>query len=53
MKSVAVIGANLKGNIGDFALFHAVLVDLHRAFPDHAVDVYTHGFHLVDEQRLE
>jgi polysaccharide pyruvyl transferase WcaK-like protein len=52
MKSVAVIGANLKGNIGDFALFHAVLADLHRAFPDHAVDVYTHGFHPIDEHRL-
>jgi polysaccharide pyruvyl transferase WcaK-like protein len=52
MKSVAVIGANLKGNIGDFALLHAALVDLRRVFPDHAVDVYTHGFHPVDEQRL-
>jgi polysaccharide pyruvyl transferase WcaK-like protein len=52
MKSVAVIGANLKGNIGDFALLHAALVDLRRVFPDHAVDVYTHGFHSIDEQRL-
>lgn len=52
IKSVAIIAANLKGNIGDFALLHAALADLSRAFPNHAVDVYSHGFRPVDERRL-
>lgn len=51
-RSIAVIGANLKGNLGDFALLHATIADLRSAFPNHVLDVYAHGFLPVDEIRL-
>jgi hypothetical protein len=51
-KALAVIGANLKGNIGDFALLHAALTDLSRVFPEHVIDVYSQGFLDIDKERL-
>lgn len=50
--SVAVIFANLKGNVGDFAIFDAMLRSISKAYPDHRIDVYPHAFLDVDEQRL-
>lgn len=52
VKSVAIVFANLKGNIGDFAIFDAMLRSISNAYPDHTIDVYPHAFLNVDEQRL-
>ncbi|WP_275783720.1 hypothetical protein [Pararhizobium gei] len=40
---VAVIYANLKGNIGDFAILHSMLLDIRERHPGRAVDAYSHG----------
>lgn len=48
---VAILFANLKGNIGDFAILHSMLQDINAGFPGHPVHVYRHGFHPVDEER--
>jgi polysaccharide pyruvyl transferase WcaK-like protein len=44
--------ANLKGNIGDFAILHAILEDVVRKFPGRQIHVYPHGYYDVDEGRL-
>lgn len=49
---VAVLFANLKGNIGDFAILHAMLLDLSRRFPGRPLHVFPHGYFNIDEQRL-
>lgn len=52
MNSIAVVYANLKGNIGDFAILHAMLSDIERKHPGYTVDVYSQGFVPVDQERL-
>lgn len=49
---VAILFANLKGNIGDFAILHAMLLDLKRTFPGQPLHVFSHGFYNIDERRL-
>ena len=49
---IAILFANLKGNIGDFAILHAILLDLSRKFPGQALHVFPHGHHDIDERRL-
>lgn len=50
--AVAIVFANLKGNLGDFAILHAMLVEAGRAFPSRALHVYSHPLHGVDEARM-
>ncbi len=50
--SVAIVYANLKSNLGDFAILHAMLLDIRSKHPDCTVDVYSHGFVSVDHKRL-
>jgi polysaccharide pyruvyl transferase WcaK-like protein len=53
MKSpIAILFANLKGNVGDFAILHAMLLELKERFPGHPLHVFSHGFHDVDEVRM-
>ncbi|WP_300440603.1 polysaccharide pyruvyl transferase family protein [uncultured Mameliella sp.] len=52
-KSVAILFANLKGNIGDFAILDAMLRETTRRFPGRRIDVYPHGFLEADHARLE
>lgn len=53
MKSaVAVLFANLKSNIGDFAILHAILLDLRRKFPGRTIDVFSLGLYEIDDTRL-
>jgi polysaccharide pyruvyl transferase WcaK-like protein len=52
MRPVAIVFANLKGNLGDFAILHAMLLDLATRFPNRALHVYSHPFHSVDAERL-
>ena len=49
---VAILFANLKGNIGDFAILHAILLELRSRFAGHPLHVFSHQFHGVDEERL-
>jgi polysaccharide pyruvyl transferase WcaK-like protein len=51
-KPVAILFSNLKGNIGDFAILHAMLLDLQARFPAHPVHVFPHSFLKTDESRL-
>ncbi|WP_299820197.1 polysaccharide pyruvyl transferase family protein [uncultured Jannaschia sp.] len=51
-RPIAIVFANLKGNIGDFAILHAMLLDIGTAFPDQPVHVYSHGFLPVDQARM-
>ena len=50
--AVAIVFANLKGNLGDFAILHAMLVEAGRAFPGRALHVYSHPLHGVDDARM-
>lgn len=52
MKLVAVMFANPKGNVGDFAILDAMLRDIEARFPEHCIDVYWHGFLEEDRERL-
>lgn len=49
---IAIVFANLKGNLGDFAILQAMLIDLERTRPGHPVHVYSQGFVTVDSARL-
>lgn len=50
---VLILFANLKGNLGDFAILHAMLVELGRRYPGREIHVVSHGQHGVDQARLE
>ena len=52
MKPVAILYANPKGNIGDFAILDAMLRDIRDRYPGRRIDVYWHGFLQADEDRL-
>lgn len=52
-KKIAIIFANLKGNVGDFAILEAMLRDLSGRFPSHVIDVYPHPVASVDKIRFE
>jgi len=49
---IAVVFANLKGNIGDFAILHSMLVEIRARFPEHPIHVFSHGFRDVDKERF-
>lgn len=52
-RTVAIAYANLKGNLGDFAILQSMLMDIRRSRPDCLPHVYSQPFVPVDEQRLE
>lgn len=52
MKPLLILFANLKGNVGDFAIFHAMLEDVSRHYPGRPIHVATHGKHVIDEKRF-
>lgn len=49
---VAIIFANAKGNLGDFAILHSILVDLELKRHGHPVHVYSQPFVSIDDARL-
>lgn len=49
---VAILFANLKGNIGDFAILHAILEDVNRKFPKGEIHVFPHGYYELAENRF-
>lgn len=50
---LAILFANLKGNLGDFAILHASILQLNNAFPGHPVHVFPHDSLPIDKERLE
>lgn len=50
---VAIIFANIKGNIGDFAILHAMLVDLRRLHPERPLHVFPHSCHNIDQLKFD
>ena len=50
---ILILFANLKSNLGDLAILHAMLVDLARHYPGHPVRVASHGQHEVDQARVD
>jgi polysaccharide pyruvyl transferase WcaK-like protein len=42
----------LKGNVGDFAILHAVLKNVNRKFPESEIHVFPHGYYELDENRF-
>jgi polysaccharide pyruvyl transferase WcaK-like protein len=50
---LAIVFANNKGNIGDFAILHAMLIDLERRFPGYPIKVFPHTSLSTDKPRLE
>lgn len=50
---VAIVYANLKGNLGDFAILHSMLSDIGRKTPDADIHVYSQPFVSVDASRLK
>lgn len=50
---VAILFANLKGNVGDFAILHAMLKELTVRFPGRPIHVYRQGFTTIDQARLD
>lgn len=51
-KPVLILFPNLKGNLGDFAILHAMLVEADQWFPGHEIHVLSHGKHSVDTVRF-
>ena len=49
---VAVVFANLKGNIGDFAILQAMLNKIRSKMPKAHIDVYAHPLVEIDRERL-
>lgn len=49
---ILILFANLKGNLGDFAILHAMLVELEKRYPGSEKHVVSHGHRAVDEARL-
>ena len=47
-----ILFANFKGNLGDFAIFQAMLESLDRRYPGHEKHVFSLGHKEVDEHRL-
>jgi polysaccharide pyruvyl transferase WcaK-like protein len=52
-KAVAILFANLKGNLGDMAILEANLIYVSEAYPGHRIDVWTSGFLSIDQARLQ
>lgn len=52
-KKVAIVFANLKGNVGDYAILEAMTQDLGTAFPGHRIVVYPHPLVPVDHAYLD
>jgi polysaccharide pyruvyl transferase WcaK-like protein len=52
-KFVSIIFANLKGNIGDFAILHAMLIDINKKFPDHIIHVYPNPSLPINQNMLK
>ena len=50
--AVLVVFANVKGNLGDFAILHAMLEELVKRFPGRRIDVCSHGQHRADDKRF-
>ncbi len=50
---VLILFANLKGNLGDFAILHAMLVEAEKWFPGREIHVFSHGKHSVDAARFK
>ena len=49
---VLILFANLKGNLGDFAILNAMLLDSKRKHPGSPVHILSHGQHEIDEKRF-
>ncbi len=49
-KRIAIVCANLKGNIGDFAILQAMINKLAHLYPGHKVDVFSHGHLTIDKE---
>ena len=52
VNAVLVVFANVKGNLGDFAILDAMLEELSRRYPGCRIDVSSHGQHRADEKRM-
>ncbi len=52
-KPIAILFANMKGNVGDFAILHAMLKTLATAHPRQSVHVYAHPLAAVDTVRMQ
>lgn len=51
-RPVLILFANLKGNLGDFAILHSMLEEIGRRHPEAPVHVMSHGQHGIDESRF-
>lgn len=49
---VAILFANLKGNLGDFAILQAILEDVSLRLPGHPIHVFHHPFTAVNNENL-
>ena len=52
-KNFLVVFANLKGNVGDLAILHAIVLDLRKNHPDCSLSVAAHGFHETDNEKIQ
>ncbi len=50
---ILILFANLKGNLGDFAILEAMLKEISRQHPGADISVMSHGQHEVDAARFE
>lgn len=51
-KPILILFANLKGNLGDFAILHAMLVETEKRYPGCEKHVMSHGQLSIDQDRL-
>jgi polysaccharide pyruvyl transferase WcaK-like protein len=52
MRPIAILFANLKGNVGDFAILDAMQRDIASRFPGRPIHLFTHPFLTVDDARV-
>ncbi len=52
-RRIAILFANLKGNLGDFAILKAMIGEVKRQFGESEIDVFAHPLVGIDKMRLE
>lgn len=52
-RAVLILFANLKGNLGDYAILHSMLEEVKSRHGDVVVHVMSHGQHGIDDSRFE
>jgi polysaccharide pyruvyl transferase WcaK-like protein len=51
-KNIAILFPNLRGNVGDYAILYAMLIDIRNHYPNYTVHIYPKSGSTIDHQML-